>query len=260
MGIADLIPGVSGGTIAFITGIYERLLESIKTLQLHSIKKIAWSFILPLGGGILIAVFLVSRLFYYLLMHFPAPLFAFFLGVILASALFCSKKAGLNKIRHWGILIPAAFAAFIIAGMQEMHLFGLNFIGLGLAGMVASFAMLLPGISGSYLLQLFGIYPFLLAALNAPAAPGSAKMLMAVALGVSFGLMLFSRLVSALLRYLSTWTYAALVGFMLGGIRSIWPFERGAGWLIPLFFTLVGFFLVILLEMRMKKKESVPAL
>jgi len=255
MGIADLIPGVSGGTIAFICGIYEELLDSIKTLQFQSIRKIAWPFLLPLGSGILTAVFFASRLFYYLLITYPIPLFAFFFGLILASALFCSRKAGLQHASHWVALAIGAIIAFLIAGMHQSHLFGLSFIGLSAAGMIAASAMLLPGISGSYLLQLFGIYPFVLAALNAPSAPGSVKLLLAIGLGVSLGFVFFSRAVSWLIAHLSTWTYATLVGFMLGGTRAIWPFHK-EGWLFALSFALLGFFLVIFLEMRMKKNKS----
>ncbi len=252
MGIADLIPGVSGGTLALISGIYEELLESIKTLQLHSLKKIAWPFLVPLGSGILTAVFFASRLLYYLLVNYSTPLFAFFFGVILASAFFCGKKAGLRQISHVSLLALGALLAFFIAGMQQTYLFGFGFFGLAFAGMIAAGAMLLPGISGSYLLQLFGIYPFLLAALNAPTAQGSFKLLITIGLGVSVGFVFFSRVVSWLITHLSTWTYALLVGFMLGGSRAIWPFHKeGRG--LALLFTLIGFFLVILLEMRVKK-------
>lgn len=256
MGIADLIPGVSGGTIAFICGIYEELLESIKTLQLHSLRKIAWPFLLPVGAGILTAVFFASRLFYFLLLHYPMPLFAFFFGVIMASVFFCGRKAMLGKASHWVVLIIGGLAAFLIAGMSQTLLFGLGFFGLALAGMLAAGVMLLPGISGSYLLQLLGIYPLLLAALNAPTDPGAFKLLVSIGIGVSLGFVFFSRIVSWLIDHLPTWTYAALVGFMLGGSRAIWPFHK-EGWGLALLFGLIGFFLVILLEMRVKKTRSI---
>ncbi len=255
MGIADLIPGVSGGTIAFICGIYEPLLESIKTLQFYSLKKIAWPFLLPLGLGILSSVFFISRLFYYWMLHFPNPLFAFFFGMVIASSFFCSRKAALHQGKHWIALLIGAGIAFFITGMGESHLFGLSFVGLTLAGAIAACAMLLPGISGSYLLQLFGIYPLMLASLNAPTAPGSFKLLFSIALGAALGLILFSRVASWLITYLTTWTYAVLVGFMLGGVRAIWPFHK-EGWILALLFGLIGFFLVIFLEVRMKSKGA----
>lgn len=256
MGIADLIPGVSGGTIAFITGVYEELLASIKTLQLHSMKKIAWPFLLPLGAGILTAVFCVSRLFYYLLLNHPVPLFAFFFGLILASVLFCGRKAGLGRPSHWFIFALGACVAFALAGLKPGSFTELGFFPIALAGFAAAGAMLLPGISGSYLLQLLGVYSFVLEALNMPTAPGSLKLLTAICLGVCLGFVSFSRVVSWLVTRLSTWTYAALVGFMLGGTRSIWPFHQGE-LMLSLIFALLGFFLVILLEMRMKKSRII---
>lgn len=260
MGIADLIPGVSGGTIAFITGVYEELLESIKTLQLHSMKKIAWPFLLPLGAGILTAVFFASRLFYYLFLNHPVPLFAFFFGLILASVLFCGRKAGLERPSHWFILALGTWAAFALAGLTQIsHTSSANSLGffpIALAGFAAAGAMLLPGISGSYLLQLLGVYSFVLEAINTPTAPGSLKLLAAICLGVSLGFVSLSRVVSWLVTNLSTWTYAALVGFMLGGTRSIWPFHQGE-LMLALIFSLLGFFLVILLEMRMKKSRII---
>ncbi len=251
MGIADLIPGVSGGTIAFVCGIYEELLVSIKTLQFQSMRKIAWPFLLPIGLGILTAVFFVSKLLFYLLLNHPTPLFALFFGVILASALFCGKRAGLTRFSHWIVLLVGALIAYFVAGLSEGALFGFSFIGLCLAGMVAACAMLLPGISGSYLLQLFGIYPLLLTALSAPHASGSLKVLLAIGLGAAFGFVCFSRVVSWLITHLSSLTYATLLGFMLGGCRSVWPFHEKGGW--P--FILLGFSLVICLELSLKSQK-----
>lgn len=254
MGIADLIPGVSGGTIAFVCGIYEEFLSGIKTLQLHSMRKVAWAFLLPLGGGILCAVLFVSRLLYYLLHAFPIPLFAFFFGVIIASALTCGKKAALNRPSRWVMLLGGAFFAFLVAGMHGGHEWRVGFIPLMLIGMLAGGAMLLPGISGGYLLHILGIYPLALAALNALAAPGSLSLLIALTLGVSLGFICFSRAISWLITYFPTWTYAILVGFMLGGTRALWPFYK-EGWVGALFSALIGFFTVILLELRMKNSS-----
>lgn len=252
MGIADLVPGVSGGTVAFISGIYEELLESIKTLQLQSLRKVAWPFFLPLGMGVLTAVILFSPLFYYLLMTYPNPLFAFFFGLIVASAYFCGKKAQFNTSSRFLFLAAGALAAFLIAGIPEKQQFGFGFFELLFAGIIAAFAMLLPGISGSFVLQLFGIYPFLLTALKAPGTQGSFRLLLILGLGASLGFVFFSRLVSWLLSNFTLGTYAILVGFMLGGTRAIWPFHK-EGWFLSILFAFIGFFIAILLEMRMKK-------
>lgn len=253
MGIADLIPGISGGTVAFICGIYENLLESIKTLQFQSFRKISWSFLLPLIGGIATAILVFSRLFFFLLKTYPAPLLSFFLGAIAASTLFCFKQATLNRPRHYIVLISSVLATFLMILIPPIAFFTGHFFGLVCSGILGGCVMLLPGVSGSYLLHLLGVYTLALTALSTPADPNSLKILGAIALGVSLGWILFSRVVSFLLVHFRQMTLASLIGFMIGGMHSLWPCERWD-------FALIGFIIVILLELNIQKKPFTPSL
>lgn len=253
MGIADLIPGVSGGTVAFICGIYDDLLESIKTLQFQSFRKIAWPFLLPLIGGIATAILVFSRLFFFLLKTYPAPLFSFFLGAIAASTIFCFKQAGLNRPRHYIVLVSSVLATFLMVFIPPIAFFTGSFFGFICAGILGGCVMLLPGVSGSYLLHLLGVYTLALGALSSPVDSSSLKILGGIALGVSLGWILFSRIVSFLLVHFRQMTLASLIGFMIGGMHSLWPCQRWD-------FAFMGFILVILLELKIQKKPSTPSL
>lgn len=252
MGIADLIPGVSGGTVAFLSGVYEKLLESIQTLRLHSFKKIAWPFLLPLGGGIVTAILLFSKLFYFLLLFYRDPLFGFFFGLIAASTYICAKEAQIKTLGLIFLALMGAAFSFGLTLFSSQLLFGSSFFGILFAGMLATGAMLLPGISGSFLLHLLGVYPLMLYALNTPMHPGSLKLLIAMGFGISLGFILFSRAISFLLARFRRQTLVLLVGFMAGGMRSLWPFSNGRS-LLPLFLLISGFVLIIFLNFKVKK-------
>ncbi len=248
MGAADLIPGISGGTVAFVTGIYERWLSSIQTLQFHAWRRIDWKFLLPLAAGMLIALGLGASLLSTLLYHFGAQLRGLFFGIILATAFLCSKRAHLKRPSHW---LPLLFAALLVAKLPllESDSFGALWVVLG--GALAAFAMLLPGISGSYVLHCLGMYTVALHALSHPSSLESLRFLALLAMGVALGLVLFSRIVSWLLSNLSSWTSAALVGFMGGGLPSLLP--QGVSSLLS---AIIGFSIVILLNLRAKKIDQ----
>lgn len=233
MGIADLIPGVSGGTIAFIMGIYERLIGAIKGVSSNR-----WdlAFLLPLVGGIAFSIISFSHLLEGLLNHpvFRTNLFAVFLGMILGSIIFCSKQ-----VKEWsnsrffmmglGILI-----AFLLTGhlTHPTSIAEPGYLWVAACGMIAVSAMLLPGVSGSYLLTMLGMYPIVLQNLNAFTGglvqgtfnPSALFFLFIFLCGIIFGAVLFSRVVSWTLTYYHDLTIAALTGFMLGGLQTVWPF------------------------------------
>ncbi len=254
MGIADLIPGVSGGTVAFLSGIYEELLLSIKTLKLQSFKKIAWPFLVPLFLGIVTSVLSLSRLFYFLMIHFKGPLFGLFFGLIAGSTVMCAKEANLKKPSQLFVMSVAAIASFIISGLPTNLLFGTSFVGLSVAGMLATGAMLLPGISGTFVLQVLGVYPLAIAALANPSAWGSIGILITLALGIACGFIVFSRLIHTLLLHFHQMTFAVLVGLMVGGLKTLWPFETS--FFTPISFTLLGFAAVIFLETKAKRLRA----
>lgn len=260
MGIADLVPGISGGTVAFMCGIYEELLGAIKTLQFQSLKKTAWPFLLPLGSGIATSLLLFSKVILFLLLNYKDPLFGFFCGLLVASiGMLLVKGRAENKLRkpfHWiSMGVGASIAIILTKTPQVSHLEVSSFIGLILAGMLGAGAMLLPGISGSFVLQLLGAYPLVLYALSAPTVPGSLKILCAMGVGISLGFIVFSRFITLIFSWFPQITLSLLIGFMGGGIKALWPFSAGK-FFIPILCFFIGFSLVIYLEIRAKRMNK----
>lgn len=232
MGAADVIPGVSGGTIAFIMGIYGELLNSIKSINGEAFrlffsgkfvafwKHINGTFLASLFAGILISVFSLARLMKYLLEFHPIQLWSFFFGLILASAVYILK--GLDK---WSIqniislLVGVATGAFICLASPGQTPDELWFIFL--SGAIAICAMVLPGISGSFILLLLGKYAFVMTAVSELNIP----VLIVFAAGCAVGIVGFSHFLSWLLKKFYMLTIALLSGFMLGSLLKVWPWK-----------------------------------
>ena len=232
MGAADVIPGVSGGTIAFLMGIYQELLDSIKSVNgeafkllfkgriLEFWKHINGNFLASIFVGILVSVFSLARLMKYLLEFHPIPLWSFFFGLILASAIYILK--GLDK---WSIqniislIIGVGIAAFICVASPAQTPDALWFIFL--SGAIAICAMILPGISGSFILLLLGKYAFVMTAVTDLNIP----VLAVFAAGCAVGIISFSHFLSWLLKKFYMLTIALLSGFMLGSLLKVWPWK-----------------------------------
>lgn len=233
MGSADVVPGVSGGTIAFITGIYTELLDSIKSVNLQTLvllfkkgPKVAWkaangTFLATLLAGILTAILTLAKLIHYLLDQHAVLLWSFFFGLILASSLHMAKQ-----IKQWqsltlaSLLIGVFIAAFIsIASPTSIEA---NYLNIFLAGSIAICAMILPGISGSFILLLMGLYAPVLAAVKGL----QLDIMLIFALGAGLGLILFSRLLSWLLHHYQDLMFSLLTGFMLGALLKVWPWKE----------------------------------
>lgn len=255
MGVADVIPGISGGTVAFLSGIYEKWLLSIQSLQLQSFRKIAWPFLVPLGAGIACGFLALAHVMNLLLSHdvYRIYLYALFFGLVLASAWQCGKKAEIKTPSRWIACGCGLLIAYMISGDRCQIESLLSPIGLVLAGSLASGAMLLPGISGSYLLCLLGIYPVAMAALANPIEGWS--ILLPLAIGIAVGLMVFSRLIHALLKHFHFFTLSLLTGFMLGGLRSIWPFGMGNPFFIGM---VIVFGVAVVFFLSKLKRSTVP--
>ena len=232
MGAADVIPGVSGGTIAFLMGIYQELLDSIKSVNGEAFKllfkgKVAdfWkhingNFLLSIFAGILVSVFSLARLMKYLLEFHPIQLWSFFFGLILASAIYILK--GLDKWSLQNIislLIGVGVAAFICVASPAQTPDALWFVFL--SGAIAICAMILPGISGSFILLLLGKYAFVMTAVTDLNIP----VLAVFALGCGIGIISFSHFLSWLLKKFYMLTIALLSGFMLGSLLKVWPWK-----------------------------------
>lgn len=237
IGAADLVPGVSGGTIAFITGIYERLITALKVgsspyawlILLRGNPKAFWkaidgSFMAVLLLGVVVAVFSLASALHELLIGQTVATLAFFCGLTLAAAI--SIGAGLRpsaKTVAAGAL-GLALALALVAGNPVALSQAPPLQGFFAAGMLALCAMILPGISGSFLLLLIGVYPFLLEALHLRDLPALAVF----AAGGICGLALFARLLRLLLARHHDATIALLVGLMLGALPKLWPWKQPA--------------------------------
>ncbi len=240
MGAADVIPGVSGGTIAFLMGIYEELINSIKSVNLTSLKlllsgRIAefWkavngTFLLSVFLGVLISIFSLARLMQYLLVHEPIPLWSFFFGLILASSVFVLKEIDKwNLCNILSLLIGIAAASYIclVSPSQTPEAYWFIF----LSGAIAICAMILPGISGSFILLLLGKYHFIMQAITEFNVP----VITVFGIGAVIGILAFSHFLSWLLKNYYMATIAMLAGFMIGSLIKVWPWKEqtvvGAG-------------------------------
>lgn len=237
MGAADIVPGVSGGTIAFITGIYDELLSSIRAVDFdfaHKVLKLdiagAWehvngNFLLALLLGIATSIFSLARGISWLLENHPVPLWAFFFGLILASAFVL-----LRQVERWSFavvlnLFAGGGIALFIALSASMQLEA-GYLGVFLAGFFAICAMILPGISGSFILVLLGMYGTVLVALKSFDIP----FIIVFVLGAGSGLICFSRLLHWLLHHYHQATMSLLTGFLFGSLAIVWPWKRVLAW------------------------------
>ena len=288
MGAADVVPGVSGGTIAFITGIYEELLETINKVNFGALKvlrkegiKAFWNhinanFLVALFAGIGVSLVSLAKLITYLMKNEAVLLWSFFFGLVLASVWLVSKQIKKwNAVQAVGLLAGTAIAYYItiLPPMTQVDALWFVFV----SGMIAICAMILPGISGSFILLLLGSYEFILTSLK------DMKLLIIAVFagGCVTGLLSFSKLLDWLFKKYHDLTIAILTGFLLGSLNKIWPWKKTISWrtnshgeevpfiqdnvlpgdfagnsqlLFALFMVLVGAGLIIVLE-RVAKKD-----
>ena len=234
MGAADVVPGVSGGTIAFISGIYEELLGTISNINLKLLTtlrkegiKAAWkqlngNFLVALFTGIAISVFSLAKVLKWLLEHQPILLWSFFFGLVLASVIYVGKQ-----IQKWNVLsilflLIGAAAAYYITTLNPMVSENSSPWFLFLAGALAICAMILPGISGAFILVLLGAYKSVLEAVN----ERDIFTIAIVGLGAIVGLLSFSRILKWLFAKFKDYTLAILTGFIVGSLNKIWPWKE----------------------------------
>ncbi len=292
MGAADVVPGVSGGTIAFISGIYEELLGSIsnvntgllKTLQKEGFKK-AWeqlngNFLLALFVGIAISLVSLSKVISWLLVHHPILLWSFFFGLVLASIIYIGKQVSKWTIVSIGLLVLGCVFAYWITTLTPMVSENSSPIFLFFAGVLAICAMILPGISGAFILVLLGAYKPILDAVN----NRDLTKIMFVGVGAIVGLLTFSKILKYLFANYKNYTLAVLTGFIMGSLNKIWPWKEvltyrtnSHGEQVPfneqsilpssfngdpqiiqaIILALIGFGLILILEKIAVKKQSV---
>ena len=233
MGAVDLVPGISAGTIAFVTGIYEELIHSIKSFNLDALKTLknqgfvaAWQhingeFLLILLSGILFSLFSLAGLMRYFLEVFPLQLWSFFIGLIIASVIYLLRQHRPQKLFEFALLGVGIVVAYSLSISSAVSVEG-TYLSLFLAGSIALCAMILPGISGSFILVLLGLYPvFINALVNV-----ELDFLLTFAAGGVIGLMLFSRLLSWLLDHYKNAVIATMCGFLIGSLSILWPWKQ----------------------------------
>jgi len=232
MGAADVVPGVSGGTIAFVTGIYIELINTIKSVNLRALQTLksegigaAWRFIngrfiVILLAGIFTSLFSLAQFMQYLLVEHPLPLWSFFTGLIVGSVIYLLRQNPLRSTHEKLLFFVGIGIAYGISISPPVVLEG-TAVTMFLAGSIALCAMILPGISGSFILVLLGLYPVFIGAI----ANLQIDILTAFALGGIIGLMLFSRLLSWLLARFETLVIATMCGFLIGSLSIIWPWK-----------------------------------
>lgn len=232
MGAADVVPGVSGGTIAFITGIYEELLDTIRGFNLSALKVLTkqgisafWkhingTFLLALLSGIGIAVVSLARVLSYLMEAYPVMLWAFFFGLIVASSLFVGKQLKKWDVSRVLVLVAGGVGAWFLTSASRFQTPDELWF-LFVAGAIAICAMILPGISGSFMLLIMGKYELIINAIKVL----DIKTLGVFAAGCIVGLLSFSHVLSWAFRKFHDHTLALLTGFMIGSLNKVWPWK-----------------------------------
>ena len=304
MGAADVIPGVSGGTIAFISGIYEELIESIDKINLGVFKvwktdgfKTAWNsingtFLVALFSGIAISILSLAKLIKWLLHNEPVLLWSFFFGLVLASILYIAKQ-----IKNWSALV---FVAIVLTSILSYYItLAEPFASpdspyyLLFCGFIAIIAMILPGVSGAFILLILGAYQTAIDTINNlrdGLFTGNMELFKEafinfslLALGAIVGIKVFSKLLNWMFKHKKNLTLAILTGFMIGSLNKIWPWKEvlstrvnSEGIKVPLLeksilptnfdgdsqllmasvFIIIGFFTILLLERLGKDKNK----
>ncbi|MGS2717782.1 DUF368 domain-containing protein [Eionea flava] len=233
MGAADVVPGVSGGTIAFITGIYTRLINALKTLHPLTLtllykegvgafwQAIDGRFLLTLFAGILLSVISLAKLIHYLLDVYPIPVWSFFFGLVLASIVYLMRQVKQWQLPQVIAVVVGTGVALLISVMTPAQLPDTWWMLL-LAGSIAICAMILPGISGSFILLLMGMYTVVIQAIS----EFNVLLLSSFAIGAVIGLVLFSHVLSYLLQHFYHLMMALLTGFLVGSLNVLWPWKE----------------------------------
>ncbi len=232
MGAADVVPGVSGGTMAFILGIYQELIESIKSVDLKclrllfsgrikdAIDSVSWKFLVAVAAGILTAIFSIAKLLSYLLETHPVLIWSFFFGLVAASVVTICMEITTWRPRVVAGIVAGTAGAYALVGLVPAQTPDTAWF-LFLSGALAICAMILPGISGAFVLVLLGKYHYVLNAVN----DRDFLTLFIVAAGAAVGLMSFVRLLHWLFHRYHQMTIAILAGLLIGSLRKIWPWK-----------------------------------
>ncbi len=276
MGMADVVPGVSGGTIAVLVGIYERLVHSISmaskalgnVLRLRfreaarRLGDIEWSLIIPLLIGIATAILLLAGVISHLLETYPEAMAGAFAGLVAASAWVAARLIKAPNWTHVAIVLVVTVATFALLGLKGGEITDPSWPVIFGAGAIAICAMILPGISGSFLLLMLGMYEFVINAVNDRDIP----IVLVFGLGCIVGLALFSQVLDWSLRNHHDIVIAAMVGLMIGSFRVLWPWPDGVDsvalgapsgtWFIPVLIGIASAAVVVGLTVLVERRAS----
>ena len=238
MGVADIVPGVSGGTIAFITGIYSTLIESISSVNVLFLKKILnfkfqeayghinGAFLVPLLIGILIAIISMSRLMHFLMTSYQVYTWSFFFGLVAVSIIYIMKQIkSFKSVKNICFIFFGCALGVVIVSLVPVETSDSNLF-IFISGMIAICAMILPGISGSFLLLILGKYASVTGALKSPFLASNLEIIIVFAMGCLLGILSFSKVLNFLLRKHQAVMMSFLTGFMLGSLKKIWPWKQ----------------------------------
>jgi len=233
MGAADAVPGVSGGTVAFIAGIYQELIGSLSKLGPAALKVLftggiaeCWDyvngrFLMVLLAGMLTSIVLLSNVVLYLLSTYPQLLWGFFFGLICASSIVLSKNIEQWDVKSSALFVLGALTSFAITSMSSAVI-EVSVVTIFLGGMLAICAMILPGVSGSFILLMLGLYSEVLGAVK----NFDFVVLSIFAMGCMSGLLCFSKVLNWLFSQYRNFTMALLTGFLLGSLNKVWPWKE----------------------------------
>ncbi|HNV12305.1 MAG TPA: DUF368 domain-containing protein [bacterium] len=239
MGSVDIIPGISGGTMALILGIYEKIISELKKINFKSVKsiflknkkliipeddKINLAFLISLFLGIISAIISLAKIISYFLQNYPSHIYGLFFGLIVSSILLILPKK-FYKNKNYLFLIPGFIIAWVISSSGTLN-FSNSYINIFFSGVVAICAMILPGISGSFVLLILGKYEFMISALKNPLAENNLLYILIFGIGCVIGLLSFVRFLNFLLKRYREPSMAILIGFMAGALKKVWPFTQ----------------------------------
>ncbi len=251
MGAADVIPGVSGGTIALITGIYPKLISSISNLDINFFKNLlklrlkkSWyhvngQFIVPLLAGIGLSILLFSKLILFLLENYDKQVWGFFFGLIASSTYLVSKQIKSWKASTWIVLIIGSVASFWITTLTPANGQDLSLTYIFLCGSFAICAMLLPGVSGSFILVLMGSYTTVINSIKSiqelltnksTGVWEDVKVFLCFGLGCLTGLVLFSKIIKWAITKYESLVLALMTGFLVGSLNKVWPWKASTNY------------------------------
>lgn len=240
MGAADVIPGVSGGTIAFITGIYETLIASLKSINSYALKQLFrlefhsfWktingNFLISLLAGVLLSIVTLSGTIVYLLEHHTLLVLAFFFGLIAASAVIIAKRIRSHSPSVYTAGLVGTVSAFLLTNLSPVTTPETEWF-VFLSGAIAICAMILPGISGSFILLLLGKYSFILESIK----EFNLAVILIFCAGCLTGLLGFVRVLSRLLQRYHDQTMMLLAGVMIGSLTKVWPWKAPIADTVP---------------------------